>query len=71
LVSQKNLDPSGYGGDVGGYINTQDKIQNAVSKFQLAYERALKAEDFERRGYIKDAIDMWIKIFGDYFPSYG
>jgi hypothetical protein len=70
-VSQKNLDPSGYGGDVGGYINTQDKIQIAVSKFQLAYERALKAEDFERRGYPKDAIEMWIKIFGDYFPSYG
>ena len=71
LVSQKNLDPSGYGGDVGSYINTQDKIQNAVAKFQLAYERAVKAEDFERRGYTKDAIDMWIKIFGDYFPAYG
>jgi len=70
-IAQKNLDPAGYGGDIGGYINTQEKIQEAVSKFQLAYDRAIKAEDYARRGYIKDAVDMWIKIFGDYFPAYG
>lgn len=71
LISQKNLDPSGYGGDIGGYINTRDKIQSATTKFQLAYDRAIKAEDFESRGYTKDAVDMWIKIFGNYFPAYG
>lgn len=71
LIAQKNLDPAGYGGDVGSYINTQEKIQEAVSKFELAYNRAIKAEDYAKRGYVKDAIDMWIKIFGDYFPSYG
>lgn len=71
LVAQKNLDPAGYGGDVGSYINTQEKIQEAVAKFQLAYDRAVKAEDYATRGYIKDAVDMWIKIFGDYFPTYG
>lgn len=71
LISKKNPDPAGYGGDVGGYINTQEKIDEAVAKFQLAYERAIKAEDYARRGYIRDAVDMWIKIFGDYFPTYG
>jgi len=71
LVSQKNLDPAGYGGDVGSYINTQEKIQEAVAKFQFVYERAVKAEDYAARGYIKDAVDMWIKIFGGYFPAYG
>jgi hypothetical protein len=71
LVTKKNLDPAGYGGDVGSYINTQEKIQEAVAKFQLAYDRAIKAEDYNKRGYTQDAIEMWRKIFGDYFPIYG
>jgi hypothetical protein len=71
LITQQNLDPAGYGGDIGKYINTQEKVKEAVSKFQLAYDRSIKAEDFARRGYIKEAIDMWILIFGDYFPAYG
>jgi hypothetical protein len=71
LIAQKNLDPAGYGGDVGSYINTQEKIQEAVGKFQLAYDRAIKAEDYNNRGYVQNAIEMWIKIFGDYFPAYG
>jgi hypothetical protein len=71
LIGKKNPDPAGYGEDVGVYINTQEKIQEAVAKFQLAYDRAIKAEDYERRGYIEDAIEMWKIIFGDYFPAYG
>lgn len=71
LIAQKNLDPAGYGGDVGSYISTQEKIQEAVAKFELAYNRAIKAEDYASRGYVKDAVDMWIKVFGDYFPAYG
>jgi len=70
-ITKQNPDPAGYGGDVGNYINTQEKIQEASSKFQLTYERAIKAEEYASRGYIKDAIEMWIKIFGDYFPAYG
>lgn len=70
-VTKQNPDPAGYGGDVGNYINTQEKIQEASSKFQLAYERAIKAEEYGSRGYTRDAIEMWIKIFGDYFPAYG
>lgn len=71
LINKKNLDPAGYGGDVGSYINTQEKIQEAVAKFELAYNRAIKAEDYASRGYIKDAVDVWIQIFGEYFPAYG
>ena len=71
LVSKQNPDPAGYGGDVGSYINNAAKIQEAVGKFQFAYERAVKAEDYEQRGYTADAVEMWRKVFGDYFPSYG
>jgi len=71
LISKKNLDPAGYGGDVGSYINTQEKIKEAVDILQLAYDRALKAEEYDRQGYVKSAIEKWQKVFGDYFPAYG
>jgi hypothetical protein len=71
LISKINIDPAGYGGDIGSYINTQEKINEATAKYQLAHDRALKAEDYASRGKIKEAVDMWIKIFGDYFPAYG
>jgi hypothetical protein len=71
LVAGQNLDPAGYGGDVGNYLNTKQKIDDAVAKFQTAYERSLKAEDFARRGYVRDSIEVWKQIFGDHFPSYG
>ena len=71
LITKQNLDPAGYGGDIGSYINTAEKIEEAANKFQLAYERAIKAEEFALRGNIREAVDMWIKIFGDYFPTYG
>jgi hypothetical protein len=64
-------DPAGYGGDIGAYINTNEKIQEAKNKLQLAYERALKAEDYASKNHIENAVNMWIKIFGDYFPAYG
>jgi hypothetical protein len=70
-VTIKNPDPAGYGDDVGGYLNTEEKIKNAVSKFETAHTRALKAEDFARRGYVADAVDMWRMIFSDSFPAYG
>jgi hypothetical protein len=71
LISKQNLDPAGYGGDVGSYINSQAKVQEAVAKFQLAFERAVKAENFERLGQTKEAVEMWVKIFSTYFPAYG
>ncbi|MBU0693767.1 MAG: nucleotidyltransferase, partial [Candidatus Omnitrophica bacterium] len=71
LINKQNLDPAGLGGDVGAYLNSREKIQEAVDKFQLAYERSVKAEEYDSRGYAKDAIEMWRKVFGDYFPVYG
>lgn len=68
LIANKNPDPAGYGGDVGRYITA---IDEASGKFQLAYDRAVKAEDLASRGSVQAATDIWIKVFGDYFPAYG
>ena len=71
LVAVKNLDPAGFGDDVGRYINGQTKIDEAVGKFQNDYERALKAEQAAARGDIATALDMWAKVFHEPFPAYG
>ena len=71
LISKQNADPADYGGDVGSYVHTQAQIQEAEQKFNLAYERALKAEQYAAQGRTSDAWDMWGKILGDYFPAYG
>jgi hypothetical protein len=71
VIKEKNLDPAGYGDDLGKYIDTQQKVQEAVAKFELAYDRAIKAEDYARRDYVQNAVDMWRRVFGDYFPAYG
>ena len=71
LITKQNVDPAGYGGNIGNYIDTSEKVEEAVSRFQSAFDRAIKAEAFEKQGYINNAIDEWRKIFGDYFPSYG
>lgn len=70
-VTKQNPDPAGYKGDVGAYLNTQQKIDNAVSRIETAYNRALKAEDYANRYQFENAINMWRQIFGNYFPSYG
>jgi len=70
-VTKKNPDPAGYGDDVGGYLNIEERVKNAVSKFETAHTRALKAEDLARRGYVADAVNAWRMVFGDYFPAYG
>lgn len=70
-IREKNPDPSGYGGDIGAYLNTNPKIESAVARFETAYDRAIRAEDYNKRGYVVEAIDMWRRIFGQYFPAYG
>lgn len=70
-VAKKNPDPAGYGDDVGAYLNTKERVKNAVSRFDTAHARALKAEDLARRGYVADAVNVWRMVFGDYFPAYG
>ena len=70
-VTQKNLDPSGYGGDVGSYINTRESIDEAVKKLQWAYDTAVRAEEAAARGRIRDAMELWSRLLGDYVPAYG
>lgn len=71
LISKKNPDPAGYNDDVGFYIDTRTKIDEAVSRFTTAYNRAIKAEAYEKDGYIESAINEWRRIFGSNFPAYG
>jgi hypothetical protein len=71
LVTKQNLDPAGYGDDVGSYLNTPDKIRDAVSRLQTGLTRALRAEQQALAGNIPDAIETWRLIFGNYFPAYG
>jgi hypothetical protein len=70
LVTQKNPDPAGYGDDVGAYLNTQAKINEAVSKFQAAYDAARRAEDHAARGHAHLAVATWRSLLGEYFPAY-
>ena len=69
-VTKKNPDPAGYNDDVGKYL-TKNKLEGAVSRFETAYKRAKKAEDYAKDEKIKAAVDEWRKVFGDRFPSYG
>lgn len=64
-------DPAGYGGNVGGYLNTQDKVDAVVDRLETAYRRAVEAEQLETAGYTAQAFDKWRMIFVDYFPVYG
>jgi hypothetical protein len=62
-------DPAGYTGDVGSYIASTAQIQEAVTKFQTAFDRAVKAEEHVKVGYTATALEFWREIFGDYFPT--
>lgn len=66
----KQLDPAGLGGHVNP-LAALGNVEDAVSRFTTAYNRAVKAESFAKEGKISLAFDEWRKIFGDYFPSYG
>lgn len=70
-IARQNMDPSGLGGDIGAYINSREKIDEAVRKFQLAYDRAVRAESYASQAYTRSAVDEWRKIFDNYFPAYG
>ena len=71
LITKQNPDPAGYSGDVGYYIDTREKIEAAVSRFETAYNRAYKAEVYGREGRVEDAFNEWRKVFGSSFPAYG
>jgi len=64
-------DPSGYGGDVGAYISTQEQINGVVLRLEAAYAKACEAELLNTQGKVETAFGKWRVIFGDYFPAYG
>jgi hypothetical protein len=70
-VKGGTYDPSGYGGNLADYLNTQQKISDVVSRLEIAYSRALEAESLDKQGKFAQAVDKWRLIFGDYFPAYG
>ena len=70
-VKKKNPDPAGYNDDIGAYLNTDAKINSAVSNLTTAYNRAVKAESFASEKKIAEAVDEWRKIFGTKFPDFG
>jgi len=71
MISEVNLDPAGYGGDIRSYLDTPTKIQESRVRFQRAYEQAMRAEQYSNRGAISDSMRIWKLIFSDYFPAYG
>lgn len=70
FVANKNPDPAGYQEDVGAYINSQEKVNEAVSRFNSALNYSLRAEQSATNGDIKKSFSEWGNIFGDYFPAY-
>lgn len=69
-VTQQNLDPSGYGGDVGAYLNTQQKMDGVINRLRAAYAQAKEAERLGSQGANARAFELWRTVFGDYFPAY-
>lgn len=69
-IRYKIDDPAGYGGKINGLRNCRT-MADAVGRFETAYDRAIRAEEYAKKGNISSAADEWKKIFGDYFPAYG
>jgi hypothetical protein len=70
-IRKQNLDPAGYGGDVGDYIKTRQKMEEAEASFETAYGRAYRAVYYWEKAQAESSINEWRKIFGNYFPAYG
>jgi hypothetical protein len=70
IVRYVIADPAGFNNSVRGLAGVSN-VNDAVSRFQTAYDRARRAEEYERRGDTPNAITEWRKVFGNYFPAYG
>lgn len=70
IIKYKILDPSGLGSQVNGLANARN-VQDAVKRFETAYQTAISAEYYARQGNVREAVNQWRKIFGNYFPAYG
>jgi hypothetical protein len=69
-VRGKNLDPAGYGDDIGRYI-TAATVDQAAAKFQGAFNTAVNAEMYGNRGDHRNAILTWKELMPYHFPAYG
>jgi hypothetical protein len=63
-------DPAGYGDNIGRYI-TPATVDEAVRKFQGAFNSAMAAEQYARRGQIPQSIEIWRHLLPNHFPAYG
>ncbi|MHB0767044.1 CBASS oligonucleotide cyclase [Bradyrhizobium sp. 1.29L] len=70
LVRGQNLDPAGYGDDIGRYLN-QATLPEAVRYFQGAFNSAAAAEQYATRGQHKQSIELWRHLLPNHFPAYG
>lgn len=70
FIKYKVNDPVEYGGHINPLRNCKT-VDEAVNRFETAYDRAVKAESYANTGYIESAVDEWRKIFGNYFPAFG
>lgn len=70
-VANGVLDPAGYGGNVGAYLDTTTKRDEVTSRLAAAYDKATEAIDLAGQYKIESAFAKWRIIFGDYFPAYG
>lgn len=70
VVKYKIIDPAGFGDQINP-LNNISTVNEAVSRFQTAYNRAIKAEEYAQNGNIRLAFEEWRKIFPRYFPTYG
>jgi hypothetical protein len=68
-IKYKVHDPVDYGGQINGLRNCKT-VEDAVNRFETAYNRAIKAEQYAKNGNTESAVNEWKKIFGDYFPAY-
>lgn len=71
IQSGFTADPAGYSDNVARYLDTQAKRSAACERLESAHEKALEAEDLERQGRTRAAVEKWSVVFGDYFPAYG
>ncbi len=63
------VNPSGVGGYIQACKSEADK-EDAISKLNTAYTRAVKARDAESTEKISDAFYWWNLLFNDKFPPY-
>jgi hypothetical protein len=65
------LDPAGYGGNLGSYLDTPVKMQDILNRVQTNCQRAKDAEAYATHGRNDLAYQKWGVVFGDSFPAYG